>query len=92
MDILMPKVGLTMTEGVIVDWHKRPGDWVRQGEVLFTFETEKSTLDFESPAEGLLTDILVPTGQPIPCLTPVAAIRQQTTDDRQQTTDDRQQT
>ncbi|MGQ9905217.1 MAG: lipoyl domain-containing protein, partial [Anaerolineae bacterium] len=72
MDILMPKVGLTMTEGVIVDWHKRPGDWVRQGEVLFTFETEKSTLDFESPAEGLLTDILVPTGQPIPCLTPVA--------------------
>lgn len=92
MDILMPKVGLTMTEGVIVDWHKRPGDWVRQGEVLFTFETEKSTLDFESPAEGLLTDILVPTGQPIPCLTPVAVIRQQTTDDRQQTTDDRSQT
>ena len=92
MDILMPKVGLTMTEGVIVEWHKHPGDWVRRGEVLFTFETEKSTLDFESPAEGLLTDILAPTGEPIPCLTPVAAIRQQTADDRRQTTDHRQQT
>ncbi len=91
MDILMPKVGLTMTEGVITQWHKQPGDLVRKGEVLFTFETEKSTLEFESPVEGVLTEIVAPIGQPIACLTPVAAIRQQTTDDRGQTADHRQQ-
>ncbi len=74
MDIVMPKVGLTMTEGSIVQWHKRPGDFVRKGELIFTFETEKSTLDYESPYEGILTSILVPAGQVTPCLMPVAAI------------------
>ncbi len=70
----MPKVGLTMTEGVIVQWHKRVGDFVRKGEPLFTFETEKSTLDYESPESGMLSRILVPEGQRVPCLQPVAMI------------------
>ncbi|MCS7056474.1 MAG: 2-oxo acid dehydrogenase subunit E2 [Thermoflexales bacterium] len=74
MDILMPKVGLTMTEGVIVQWHKRPGDVVRKGDLLFTFETEKSTLDYEAPESGVLAEILVPQGQTVPCLTPVARL------------------
>ena len=91
MDILMPKVGLTMTEGVIVAWHKQPGEQVRKGDPLFTFETEKSTLEFESPADGVLTAILAPLGQSIACLTPVAAIRPQMADDRSQTTDHRHQ-
>ncbi len=91
MDILMPKVGLTMTEGVIVAWHRQPGEQVRKGDPLFTFETEKSTLEFESPADGVLTAILAPLGQSIACLTPVAHIRQQTTDDRSQTPDHRHQ-
>ena len=73
----MPKVGLTMTEGVIVQWHKRPGDFVRVGEPLFTFETEKSTLDYESPATGVLIRIIAPEGASVPCLTPVALIGQE---------------
>lgn len=73
----MPKVGLTMTEGVIVQWHKREGDFVRKGELLFTFETEKSTLDYEAPESGVLAKILVPEGQIVPCLTPVAQIGEQ---------------
>lgn len=88
----MPKVGLTMTEGVIVAWHKQPGERVQKGDLLFTFETEKSTLEFESPAEGVLTDILAPIGQPIPCLTPVAVVQRETTDDRYQSADNRTQT
>ncbi len=87
----MPKVGLTMTEGVIIQWHKQPGQYVCKGELLFTFETEKSTLEFESPAEGVLAEILVPLDQPIPCLTPVARIGEQIADDRPQSTDDRPQ-
>jgi pyruvate dehydrogenase E2 component (dihydrolipoamide acetyltransferase) len=70
----MPKVGLTMTEGTIAQWHKQEGEAVRKGDVLFTFETEKSTLEFESPFEGVLQRILVPAGQVTPCLTPVASI------------------
>ena len=58
----MPKVGLTMTEGSITEWHKREGEFVKKGELLFNFETEKSTLEYESPAEGVLQKILVQAG------------------------------
>lgn len=74
MEIVMPKVGLTMTEGTIAQWHKREGEHVHKGEPLFTFETEKSTLDYESPTEGVLHQILVAEGQTVACLTPVAVI------------------
>ena len=74
MQILMPKVGLTMTEGTIVQWHKREGEFVAKREALFTFETEKSTLEFESPVEGPLTRILIPAGQVVACLVAVAEV------------------
>ena len=70
----MPKVGLTMTEGSITDWHKREGEFVKKGELLFNFETEKSTLEYESPAEGVLQKILVPPGQVTACYVPIAVI------------------
>ena len=70
----MPKVGLTMTEGSIVQWHKRVGEYVQKGELIFTFETEKSTLEFESPFEGVLENILTPIGQVTQCFVPVAVI------------------
>ena len=70
----MPKVGLTMTEGSITEWHKREGEFVKKGELLFNFETEKSTLEYESPAEGVLQKILVPLGQVTACYVPVAVI------------------
>jgi pyruvate dehydrogenase E2 component (dihydrolipoamide acetyltransferase) len=86
MEVVMPKVGLTMTEGAIAQWHKREGDFVRKGELLFTFETEKSTLEYESPEEGTLTQILIPIGQTVACFTPVAVIGE-TTGDKRQTAD-----
>ncbi len=70
----MPKVGLTMTEGAITQWHKRAGEHVNKGELLFTFETEKSTLEYESPESGVLLQILVPVGQTVACYTPVAVV------------------
>jgi pyruvate dehydrogenase E2 component (dihydrolipoamide acetyltransferase) len=79
MEIVMPRVGLTMTEGAIAQWHKREGDIVRKGDVLFTFETEKSSLEYESPTDGVLSKILVPIGQTVACLTPVAVIGEATT-------------
>ncbi len=76
MDVLMPKVGLTMTEGTIVRWHKREGDVVHKGDLLFTFETEKSTLDYEAPASGRLSRILAAEGSTVACLTSVARIEE----------------
>lgn len=74
MEIVMPKVGLTMTEGTIAEWHKREGERVNKGEPLFTFETEKSSLEYESPEAGVLGKILVQVGQTVSCFTPVAVL------------------
>jgi pyruvate dehydrogenase E2 component (dihydrolipoamide acetyltransferase) len=70
MHIIMPKLGLTMTEGTLTKWRKAEGDTFKQGEILFEFESEKSALEFESPVTGVLTEILVAEGR-VPCGTPV---------------------
>ncbi|NJN92937.1 MAG: 2-oxo acid dehydrogenase subunit E2 [Anaerolineales bacterium] len=70
----MPKLGLTMTEGTLTRWCKTVGDLVKQGEILFEFESQKSALEFESPQTGTLAEILVAAGQTVPCGTPVATL------------------
>jgi len=66
VDIVMPKLGLTMTEGLIVEWKKKEGDTVKKGDVLFILETEKVTYDVEAPEDGILGKILVQTQQTVP--------------------------
>ncbi len=50
--VVMPRLGLTMTEGKIVEWYKQDGEFVNKGEPLFAIENEKASLDIESPASG----------------------------------------
>ena len=50
----MPRLGLTMREGKILEWYKKDGDPVVKGEPLFSIENEKASLDIESPASGIL--------------------------------------
>jgi pyruvate dehydrogenase E2 component (dihydrolipoamide acetyltransferase) len=64
--IRMPKWGLSMQEGVVVDWLKRPGDRVAEGEELFEVETTKITNVGESPAAGVLRRILGQPGETLP--------------------------
>ena len=64
--IIMPKLGLTMTVGTIVEWHHAVGDRVTAGEVLCTYETEKVTLELEAPADGMLAEVLAPAGTVVP--------------------------
>ncbi len=52
--IRMPKMSDTMTEGVIAAWHKKVGDAVKSGDLLAEIETDKATMDFESPESGTL--------------------------------------
>jgi pyruvate dehydrogenase E2 component (dihydrolipoamide acetyltransferase) len=72
--VVMPKLGLTMTGGTIVAWHKGEGQAINKGELLFTLETDKAALDIEAPAGGNL-HILVPVGEHVPVLQPIAVIR-----------------
>ena len=68
-EILMPKLGLTMTEGTIDEWKKKEGDSVSKGEILFSVATDKLTNDVEAEGDGVLLKILVPAGETIACKT-----------------------
>src|SRR5438445_13692130 len=61
-EIQMPKLSDTMTEGTLVAWKKKKGDEVSAGEVLAEIETDKATMEWESPEDGTLTDIYVEEG------------------------------
>jgi pyruvate dehydrogenase E2 component (dihydrolipoamide acetyltransferase) len=66
LDIVMPKLGLTMTEGLIVEWKKKEGEGVKKGDVLFVLETEKVTYDVEAPEDGVLGRIAVQAQETVP--------------------------
>ncbi|MBI4928053.1 MAG: 2-oxo acid dehydrogenase subunit E2 [Anaerolineae bacterium] len=71
--VVMPRLGLTMTEARITEWLKPEGAWVDKGTPLFVLEHEKASLEMEAPASGYL-HILVPVDQVVPILTPIAAL------------------
>jgi dihydrolipoamide dehydrogenase len=66
IDIIIPKLGLTMTEGQIVEWKKAEGDEVKKGDILFVLETEKVTFEVEASEEGILGKILVRENETVP--------------------------
>jgi pyruvate dehydrogenase E2 component (dihydrolipoamide acetyltransferase) len=66
VEIVMPKLGLTMTEGLIVEWRKKEGDPVKKGDILFVLETEKVTYEVEAPEDGSIGKILVKEQETVP--------------------------
>lgn len=75
-EILMPKLGLTMTEGTIEEWKKKEGEEVKAGDVLFSVATDKLSSDVECDKEGILLKILCQEGETVPCKSVVAYIGQ----------------
>ncbi len=63
--ILMPKMTDTMTEGTLVQWHKKVGDKIKSGDLLAEIETDKATMDFESTESGTLLYVGVGVGKTI---------------------------
>jgi len=59
-EILLPKLGFSMSEGVLSEWLAKDGDQVKEGQPLFSLESEKSTNEVESPATGTLKIIATP--------------------------------
>jgi 2-oxoglutarate dehydrogenase E2 component (dihydrolipoamide succinyltransferase) len=62
MDVIMPQLGETVTEGTVIAWHKKVGDAVKVDENLFDIETDKVTAEIPAPAAGVLKEILVREG------------------------------
>jgi len=63
--IRMPRMSDTMTEGVIVEWHKKVGDKVKPGDLLAEVETDKATMELESYNEGTILYLGVEKGKPV---------------------------
>ena len=61
-EITMPKMGFDMTEGTIVRWLKKVGDFVNKGEAVAEIETDKVTIEIESFVSGTLSEIVSPAG------------------------------
>jgi pyruvate dehydrogenase E2 component (dihydrolipoyllysine-residue acetyltransferase) len=74
-EIQMPKLSDTMTEGTLVAWKKKKGDQVSAGEVLAEIETDKATMEWESPDDGTLSEIYVQEGGKVNVGDKIAFIR-----------------
>ena len=72
--ILMPRLSDSMEEGEIVAWHKKVGDKVEKGDLLAEINSDKATMDFESPKSGTLLYIGVPEGGKLVVSAPIAVI------------------
>ena len=62
INILMPALSPTMTEGNVANWLKNEGDSISPGDLLCEIETDKATMEVESVDEGILGKIVIPTG------------------------------
>ena len=72
--LTMPRLGLTMEEGNVVEWHKKDGDTVKPGEAIFAVETDKAVQDFEAPVGGVLHLTPEVAGQSVPFVIPVEGL------------------
>jgi pyruvate dehydrogenase E2 component (dihydrolipoamide acetyltransferase) len=63
VNIEMPKLSDTMTEGTLIKWHKKVGDNVEIGDILAEVETDKATMEMEAFDDGVLTEILIQEGE-----------------------------
>src|SRR5262252_8372614 len=74
MDILMPQLGETVTEGKITTWFKSIGDAVKPGDNLFEIETDKVAMEVPATAAGVLAEIRVGAGEAAPVGAVVAVV------------------
>jgi pyruvate dehydrogenase E2 component (dihydrolipoamide acetyltransferase) len=72
--VVMPQLSISMSEGTIEKWLKKEGDSVQKGEILLTILTDKVSMDYESPASGILKKILREENEKVPVLDPIGVI------------------
>jgi pyruvate/2-oxoglutarate dehydrogenase complex dihydrolipoamide acyltransferase (E2) component len=73
-DVVMPQMGVSVSEGTITKWLKQPGETIARDEPLLEISTDKVDTEVPSPAEGILTEIVVPEGETVEVGTVLARI------------------
>ena len=66
INVIMPKLGMTMKKGTIVEWKKKVGEKVEKDEVIAIIESEKLTGEVKAPASGVLAEIFHDVGDEVP--------------------------
>lgn len=74
VDVILPKWGLTMEEGMVAEWRKQEGDAVAEDEIIADVETDKITNELPAPASGVIARILVAAGETVEVGTVLAVI------------------
>ena len=72
--IIMPRQGQSVESCIITSWNKKVGDTVEKGEILFSYETDKSSFDEPAPESGKILAIFREEGDDVPCLENVLVI------------------
>ena len=72
--VIMPKLGFNMDKGTLVRWIKKEGDLVKEQEVLFEIETDKTVMEVDAQTSGILRKILVAEGEEVPVTLPIAIL------------------
>ena len=72
--VIMPRQGQSVESCIITAWQKKKGDTVNVGDILFSYETDKSAFDEPSQFAGTILEVLVSEGDVVPCLDPVCII------------------
>ena len=74
VDVVMPQMGVSVSEGTIVEWRKQVGDWVEYEEAIVDISTDKIDTEVPSPAAGVISEILVQEGETVEVGTVLARI------------------
>lgn len=72
--VIMPRQGQSVESCIITEWKKKKGDTVSEGDVLFSYETDKSAFDEKAAVSGTILEIFAGEGDDVPCLDPVCVI------------------
>ncbi|NLB81921.1 MAG: 2-oxo acid dehydrogenase subunit E2, partial [Clostridiaceae bacterium] len=72
--VIMPKQGQSVESCIISKWHKKPGDTVKEGDILFSYETDKASFEEEAKIGGTLLAVFYEEGDDVECLLNVCVI------------------
>jgi pyruvate dehydrogenase E2 component (dihydrolipoamide acetyltransferase) len=72
--VIMPKFEMSQETAQLLEWHKKEGEEIKKGETLLTVETDKVTMEIESPAEGILAGVVAGPGDIVPVTSVIAYI------------------
>ena len=82
LQIAMPEMGESVTEGIVLEWHVAEGDFVNEGDTVVEVSTDKVDAEVPAPADGVITKLLVAVDDEVPVGAPLAEMEPGEGDDQ----------